>query len=404
MPLPRKPYDRWTAEDLDLLVTEPAARESAILDFKKACHVIDSDGKAKQKAQADVIKDVASFANGQGGAILIGVGERKSSGAMVASDIVGVDEAARVEKAITDLVDTYLEPRPAPLRTHRVAMSTGREVLIVEIEQNLHSISMIKFDDLNQFWQRRGTNNRAMSTEEIQTKFAQLAKLRSDGEAFGRSIVDRVRQLAGDTPAIWCAGIPLMRSTDSIPVRPKLVGTLLSKSPRYFELAGLPQEHGWTPYCMLAQLQPRAYGLGLPTTYRGHWDLEIRRDGTLLFVLYPDVRRHNEARQTVEWIPIASVYECLLSTLSLIRDAQDAFSISSSYILLGGVKNTVAVSNDPHRGFLHLVDSPSHDFEPVTVGLGWSPESVFREWAIEFANALGSEFPVPCVPWFPVRG
>jgi len=181
--MPRKPYRDWTADDLAELLVDPKAEETARVDFKVDCELLSDIQPVKNKARRDLLKDVAAMANGVGGALLIGVEEKRDPNTPpVADSIPGLsqDKAERLKQAIKGLVDTHLNVRPASLilTPVEVPKASAKRVLIVEIPQNTYSLSMVTYDELNQFWVRRHTDNRLMTTDEVQYEFEKMTKVR----------------------------------------------------------------------------------------------------------------------------------------------------------------------------------------------------------------------------------
>ena len=124
MPLPRKKFSEWDKDDLEALIREPAAEESARLDFKADCKILSEDSEDKderEKARRDILVDISAMANGVGGALIIGVRQTgKPDQPPFAEKIEGIENSnvEDLKKAIDDLVNTHLDVRPAPLEYH----------------------------------------------------------------------------------------------------------------------------------------------------------------------------------------------------------------------------------------------------------------------------------------------
>ncbi len=239
MPLPLKPYREWGTTDLQQLVEDPPAEENARLDFKKECNLLHQEKNAQKKARRDILVDVAAMANGVGGALLLGVEERRKPGAPpVAAKLVGVPQkqVEPLKKAISSLVDTHLHIRPGALRYEIVPAPTKRNyvVLIVEVPQNTHSLSMVTHNDLCQFWVRRGTDNRLMTIDEIQYQFEMASKVRS--YANEELVLIKQTQLLErlddkkDDKVPWYAAVPIGRSRDHVPDDTELIRDLIKQS------------------------------------------------------------------------------------------------------------------------------------------------------------------------------
>ena len=200
MPLPRKKFSEWDKDDLEALIREPAAVESARLDFKADCKILSKVEDKRDKARRDILVDISAMANGIGGALIIGVRQTgKPDQPPFAEEIVGVSNA-RVEdlkKAIDDRVNTHLDVRPAPLEYHVIPYDDDCSVVIIEIPANTYSLSMVTYKQINQFWIRRDTNNRLMSTDEIEYRFGQFAKVRDSATEELNKIHEELLQKVG---------------------------------------------------------------------------------------------------------------------------------------------------------------------------------------------------------------
>jgi predicted HTH transcriptional regulator len=186
MSLSAKPYREWTKSEVDALVSDPPAVESSRLDFKVECGILSSDQAEKEKARRDILKDIAAMANGQGGALIIGIRQTGDPNRLPsAAKIVGITDVERLKKTIDELAHTHLDVRPGPLTHHVIPYEADRSILIVEIPCNTFSLSMVTYGDSYQFWVRRGTDNRPMTTSEIDDRFALFGRIRS--EEIGRA-------------------------------------------------------------------------------------------------------------------------------------------------------------------------------------------------------------------------
>ena len=321
MPLPRKPYRDWTPDDLAELLVDPKAEETARVDFKVDCKLLSDIQKEKDKARRDLLKDVAAMANGVGGALLIGVDEKRDPDTPpVADSIPGLpqDKAERLTQAIKGLVDKHLDVRPASLVLTAVEVpnETDKRVLIVEVPQNTYSLSMVTYDELNKFWVRRHTDNRLMTTDEIQYEFERMTKVRDSA----KNELDRIRRsLENDKtahPIIWFAAVPVARSRDHVPVDTSLLEGLFKNS-SYRK--AFPR-----PVSILTPLgvwqdkncRPSLHGIGLKESAKSFGRFEIRRDGTIIFGI----------KESTENVHLGLIYTIWYSGLHFLKDIQDHFS------------------------------------------------------------------------------
>ena len=398
MPLPGKRYSEWDSDDLSHLVdpSDPA-EESARLDFKKESALLHQDNNAKDKARYDLLKDIASMANGSGGALLIGVDEDRRSGRPpVAKTICGIpeNEVEQLKSTICQLVDTHLQVRPAPLafRAIRVPEGGDKVVLAVQIDPNTYSLSMVTYNGSNQFWVRRGTDNRLMTTDEIQYRFGEMKTIREDAKQALASIRSDLESdvLVGFS---WFIGVPLNRSSDHVPVDISRVREVVTTSEYYSIYRDGHHKSTWAPGSVANDLCPTLNGIGTRRGRSRRILLEIWRDGTLVFAV--PSRDGN--------VSLANgIYEPWCSATYLFHDIQREFWISPIAVVQTGVLRAAGcklvlppVLLDDPRPF----NSYSVELNAILLPENWSPSPIFRQWATQFANYWGEEQPIACPPW-----
>jgi len=343
------------------------------------------------------------MANGVGGALIIGVAEKGKGGtSAVASELCGIpnDEIGRLEDSIKGLVDTHLSVRPAALRFHRVPLpdTEDRSVLIISVPQNTYSLSMVTYQDLNQFWVRRSTDNRLMTTDEIHYEIEKMMKLTESAEEHLERVCTHIEKTAGDRPTVWFAAVPLRRSRDHLPIELEAVRYVLTHSSyrekekaKKEKLTGLTTPAEYAPY-----LRPTLYGIGAVVRDEFDSQLEISRDGTIIFA------RSIGAGESS--IPLSYAYELWYSALCLLRDLQGRFALSRLVIVQSGLCNCAGigiVTEDPretHRLQVPTNPSPMR-MDSQMLDENWLLEDTFQLWVRQFCNALGLWQPLPKRPW-----
>ncbi len=406
---PSKPYRVWKTEDLSQLIQEPKAKENARLDFKKDCNLLRKEKCAKEKAKMDILKDVSAMANGVGGALLIGVEEKRGPDTPpVAEEIPGIptEEVERLKTAIKSAVDTHLDIRPAPLHFKEIPTpeDNKRSVLIVEVPQNIHSLSMVTYDQANQFWVRRGTDNKPMRTDEVQYAFERLMKIRDSALEELKEIRRTIFAPHTGNSIIWFAGIPIQRIRDHVPVDVERMKNILRRS-SYFD-AYPTRQIGNTyplrpshrhPMILYARLQPSLHGISIRKSAKTEAELEIRRDGTVLFAT---VARDAERKR--DSVPLEEVYETWCGGLYLLKDIQDHFSVSRLAVVhagLAGCSNLPLTLREYNGGGWRITGNDVEMDKPFTIDENWEPETVFARWAETLSNSVGEERTIVCDPW-----
>ncbi len=406
MPLSRKPYRDWQPADLAELLKDPPAEEGARLDFKRQCNVLHDKPEAKDKARYDILKDVAAMANGTGGALLIGVadaeGEEPGS-PPVASEVIGIPKAkaADIEKSIKSLVDAHLHVRPAALRCKRVPVleGEGHEVLIVEVPQNTYSLSMVSYNrpignrkvPVNEFWVRRGSDNRLMTIDEIQYEFDRLAHVRDAATDELGKIHSELVELRGG-PLAWFAAVPVGRVVDHVPVDPETIYAVLKNSRFSKVFPDACNGDYLTPMVDGCKLEPSLHGLICERQDSGV-RLEIRRNGTVIYA-----RRVNSDEHPYN-IMIKMVYGIWSSGLCIVQDLQTNCDISSSVVAEVGLFRCHDKNVDTYYSYIPHDEKISLD--RVTLDETSNIRQTMHRWATRLANLLKKPEPNPFPMFFP---
>jgi hypothetical protein len=148
-----------TATDLQRLVDEDVAEDQR-LDFKEEAY--------EPVKRHEMLKDVTALANTDGGYLLIGVQEREGK----ACGLLPVADARRVAEAMGKSCVQNVAPRIDGLEILPVAAPGGGEVIVVRVPESAEKPHMYTLKGRTQFTRRYGTENRAMTIEEIRSEFA----------------------------------------------------------------------------------------------------------------------------------------------------------------------------------------------------------------------------------------
>lgn len=193
-----KPLDEITYADIEGFVQAGWA-ESKTIEYKREMYR-QSDG-----AKKELLKDVSSFANTQGGDILIGIEEEGG----VSTGIPGV-ELSGVDSEILRLEETIrqgLEPR-IDFAIHHVATPSSRAVLIIRIKESLllpHRV--VLRGQFGGFWARSSAGKFSMDTNELRTAFTLSSSVFERIVEFRQNRVLQI--LKDETPVPLIAGAKL---------------------------------------------------------------------------------------------------------------------------------------------------------------------------------------------------
>lgn len=407
MPLSAKPFKDWNRQDLDALIADPPAVESPRLDFKADCGLLSED---KEKARRDLLKDISAMANGAGGALLIGVRQTGDPAEPPkAAKVEGIAQAERIRQSIDELVNQHLDIRPGALRFFPVTYDENLAVLVVEVPKNTYGLSMVTYKGLNQFWVRRGTDNRPMTTDEIQYRYLQFAKVRdAAAEEMDRIRAEVSRILPG--PMVWFGGVPIQRSRDHIPVNLNLIRQTITESSYFLALSARRVRGNITPASFVGKLMPSLHGIATRNPQTCGAVLEIRRDGSLIFGAALPCQDHpclaaRRQQAPIEAILLWTIYEPLLSGLYLLADIQQKYGLGLIALAQAGINGCagkVIVRDESYDDFSDEVMPVNEDvitLDSLLLDETWEPKQVFLVWATQLANAYGREQPLELAPW-----
>lgn len=159
-----KSLEQIAQADLEALVAK-AATEGRRLDFKVAFP------DAGDKAVRELLADVTSFANTDGGDIIVGI---RDDGNGVAAEVAGISTASldnellRIEGQIRDCID----PRVPAFHVQTVALDTGRAVLVLRVGASLLAPHRVTHKGSSRFYARNSRGKFEMDTGELRLAFA----------------------------------------------------------------------------------------------------------------------------------------------------------------------------------------------------------------------------------------
>jgi hypothetical protein len=267
---------------------------------------------------------------------------------------------------------------------------------------------MVTYKELGQFWVRRGTDNRLMTTDEIQYRFAQFAKIRES--AFEELSKIHARVLSSPRKEqVWFAGVPIQRARDHIPVDVRRVQGLLRNSSYFSALPDRKGVAGFFPCIFCDRLVPSVRGIRFASNST---ILEIQRDGTVVFGVEPWVPTDGTCADqpgTPRAMELWTIYEPLLSGLHLFKDVQDKYTIGKVGVvqagLIGGRGRSVTARAGGYHGYSldRAFDDNDIQLDPILLDETWVPRDLFDQWATQIANCLGEETPLPYPPWIQAR-
>ena len=189
--------------------------ESKTLDFKR-----ELPGNS-DKEKHELLKDVCSFANADGGDIVYCVEEVDGVANAIFPASSELPDAAKLR--ISQILDAGLEPRVPGVRLHHVDVPGGF-ALVVRVPASYDGPHCIRSHNNRRFVMRNGTGTTDMTYEQIRSSFDRTATLAEKARRFVSARLDLIAQRRTPAPMrqgpIWVlhlvplAGIAERQSVD----------------------------------------------------------------------------------------------------------------------------------------------------------------------------------------------
>ena len=161
MPLEELSLDEITQTDLQALINA-AVPESRDIDYKEQTY--GNSDKDKREFAADV----SSFANTNGGHILIGIQEDHG----VACATPGIDDNPDHQRTrLEQIARNGIQPRINGLRIVAVPLANGRNVLVIRIQRSWTAPHRVISQGSNRFWARDGGGKYEPDVDQLREMF-----------------------------------------------------------------------------------------------------------------------------------------------------------------------------------------------------------------------------------------
>jgi hypothetical protein len=150
--------------------------ESNSLDFKR-----DLPGGSDKEKQ-ELLKDVCSLANTEGGDLVFGIDEME--GAAGALTPITTELADAAKRRISQVLDAGLDPRVRGIQLHQINV-TGGYVLVVRVPASYDGPHCLRVNNnLRRFVLRNGTSTTDMTFDQLRSAFDRTASLSESARTF----------------------------------------------------------------------------------------------------------------------------------------------------------------------------------------------------------------------------
>jgi hypothetical protein len=166
-----------TIESLQALIDQ-RVHEGKLIEFKQALWRLDTKTNTNpvdiSKQRIEFLKDLSSFANTEGGHLIVGIEEDDGIAQTLLGITITEQEACR--SRLDQLLQSWIEPRiSASMRF--VTLDSGKHALVFYVAPSRIGPHRVTYDNCGQFFARNSTGAYAMSTDELRSAFTRSLSL-----------------------------------------------------------------------------------------------------------------------------------------------------------------------------------------------------------------------------------
>ncbi len=181
-----KSANMLTEDDLFTLIDNEEYKENQYIEYKKMFAFWDNSlTKEQKKYEAIEFKrDVCSFANAEGGYIIIGISDKNG----LADELVGIeikdDNKDKCELDIREKLNN-IQPKTPSVKVHFINLKNTKYIVILEIVSDVFSPYVYNSgNDVYDFVSRIGNGKRRMSYNQVMRMFNQSLVIKKEIETF----------------------------------------------------------------------------------------------------------------------------------------------------------------------------------------------------------------------------
>lgn len=248
-----KPLQEVIESDLQDLKTQ-SIEEGKLLDYKKEMYGVTGDEKK------ELLADISSFANTEGGDLLIGIEE--TAGVPTAIDGVEPSDVDAETLRLENIIRSGLEPR-AQVDIRAVPLANSKHVFIVRVMKSLIGPHRVNSPRHGKFFARNSGGKYSMDVSELRTAFT-----------LGSSVAERIRDFRMDRIAKISSNGGHIRLSGAhylvihvVPIRAFTTNVKANVHRYYHEPGDFPPIHRYSYSRRINLDGVVSYGGGKDTTY-----------------------------------------------------------------------------------------------------------------------------------------
>ena len=227
-----------TEEHLNGLIQD-AVSENDTLEYKEQLNL------GTIEAKLEFLKDISSFANAKGADFILGVKEDENHKPVeaVALKEFNFDE---LQRQITDICLSHLEPRLLGLQFREVPLTKGGSAMVIRIPKPWAGPHMVKLKDDNRFYVRVGNQKKVMSVPELRSAFLLPESIAQKMRSFRTERLAKISIHETPVPMLQTAYVvihilPLASFSQAVEVDLQMPGKL------HGQAAPISHLDGWSP-------------------------------------------------------------------------------------------------------------------------------------------------------------
>jgi schlafen family protein len=341
------PPDQLQESDLRGLIRDKV-QESVTLDFKRGMYGR-TEGKTKE-----MLRDVASLANANGGILIIGMAE---DGDAAAADLIPVPDAEVEAQRLVASCAANVAERISGLRVLRVPIHGG-DAIVVWAPPSYRKPHMITFQGATEFWIRHDRQNVRMSIAEIHTAVAATEDLAVRVDEFIRARMQVWEKGSRDLFALMAT--PLLLQEGRVDTGDVHLSRALERAPEQPRRGGV-----WLSNPLHGRVVPTLRGRAAGD--QASRSLEVYRSGHVEFLLldlnYLASRETNDIK--IHGWMVAEYIARFTQFLNTIRDLTGIADPYTFTLCLRGCEGWMLPQGTPERFGIDLGPNSAWDEGPV---------------------------------------
>ncbi len=191
MSIDRGDFDSISEDDLIELVTAQVP-EGLRIEYKVETY------KTKDAERREFLKDISSFANTQGGHLILGMKEAK--GIAKAADGLGELDSDAELLRLEQIACNGLEPRISGLRMKAIPLSAGGHILLLRIPRSWNPPHRVISQNSNRFYMRNSSGVYEPNVGELRTLFTESASALEQAKSFRKERMNTITSRNGQRP------------------------------------------------------------------------------------------------------------------------------------------------------------------------------------------------------------